>query len=109
MKIEEGDVCFTVKYSLWKIVTEYEACNIMYYKGGAVMTLSLRMKEEDSRMIRAYAKMHGMTVSELIRKTMMQHIEDEYDLELYKQAAAAYKEHPETYSLAEVEKEVSDL
>ena len=46
-------------------------------------------------MIKAYAKMQGMTVSELIRKIVMDHIEEKSDLQEYENAGAEYKKDPE--------------
>ena len=48
----------------------------------------------------------NLSVSELIRKTMLEKIEDEYDLKSYEESMAAYKKNPVTYSLDEVEKEL---
>ena len=70
------------------------------------MTISLRINEEDTSLIKAYAAMKQMSVSELIRRTMIEKIEDEYDLKVYEKAMAEYKKNPITYSLDEVEKEL---
>lgn len=50
-----------------------------------------------------------MSVSELIRQTVMERIENEYDLELFNKAINEYKDDPVTYSLDEVEKELGLL
>ena len=50
-----------------------------------------------------------MPVSELIRQTVMERIENEYDLELFNKAINEYKDAPVTYSLDEVEKELGLL
>ena len=55
------------------------------------MTISLRLNEEDSELIRAYAALNGMTVSELLRRSVLERIEDEYDLKAYEEAMAAYQ------------------
>ena len=47
-----------------------------------------------------------MSVSDLLRQTIMERIEDEYDLKCYKEAMAEYEKDPVTYSLDEVEKEI---
>ena len=46
--------------------------------------LSLRLEKEDERLIREYARFYGMTVSEFLRKTAIERIEDEYDLNALK-------------------------
>ena len=36
------------------------------------MTISLRLNDTDSKIIKAYADMHGMTVSSLIRESVLE-------------------------------------
>ncbi len=43
-----------------------------------------------------------MTVSELLRRSVMERIEDELDLKTYEEAMAEYKKNPVTYTLDEV-------
>ena len=70
------------------------------------MTLSLRLSDEDATLIRRYADMNGMTVSELVRRSVIERIEDEFDLKLYEKAMAEFKADPVTYTLDEVESEL---
>lgn len=70
------------------------------------MTISLRLNDEDSVLIRTYAKMKKISVSELIRQTVIEQIENEYDLKSYDKAMAEYNKNPITYSLDEVEREL---
>lgn len=70
------------------------------------MTISLRLSDKDAKLFKEYAKMNGITLSELIRRTVLEHIEDEYDLEAYHKAIEEFNEDPETYTLDEVEKEL---
>ena len=70
------------------------------------MTLSLRLSDEDATLIRRYADMNGMTVSELVRRSVIERIEDEFDLKLYEKAMADFKANPVTYTLDEVESEL---
>ena len=70
------------------------------------MTLSLRLSDEDATLIRRYADMNGMTVSELVRRSVIERIEDEFDLKLYEKAKADFKADPVTYTLDEVESEL---
>ena len=46
--------------------------------------------------------MHGMSVSELMRESVLERIEDEYDLKVYEEAMAEFKANPVTYSFDEV-------
>lgn len=68
------------------------------------MTISLRLDEEDSQLIKKYAKMNGMSVSDLIRQSVFERIENEYDLKVYKKALAEHLKNPVTYSHDEVRK-----
>ena len=70
------------------------------------MTISFRLNETEADMIKAYAKMQGMTVSELIRKIVMDHIEEKSDLQEYENAGAEYKKDPETFTLDDVIEEL---
>ena len=63
------------------------------------MTISLRLNEADSMLFKKYAELHGISVSELLRRSVIEHIEEEYDLQAYEEAIAEYHENPITYSL----------
>lgn len=67
------------------------------------MNISVRLNKDDSELFRNYAKMHGITMSELIRQSVIEKIEDEHDLEAYYRALAKYEANPVTYSLDEIE------
>ena len=49
----------------------------MYYRRDDKMTISLRLSEEDSILIKEYASLNKMTVSELVRQSVMEKIENE--------------------------------
>lgn len=68
------------------------------------MTISVRLSDEDTKLIKAYAKMQKITLSELVRNAIMEKIEDEYDLKCYEKAIKKYKENPTTFSHEEVAK-----
>ena len=70
------------------------------------MTVSLRLNDSDSQLIKAYAEMNGISVSELLRKSVLERIEDEFDLKAYEKAMVAYRANPVTYSLEDVMKEL---
>ncbi len=70
------------------------------------MTISLRLNESDTTLIKKYAEMKGVSVSDVIRQTVLERIEDEFDLNAYEAAMAEYRANPSTYSLDEVEKEL---
>ncbi len=70
------------------------------------MTVSLRLNENDSAVIRKYAQLQGVSVSELFRQTVLERIEDEFDLKAYSKAMEEYRADSATYTLDEVEKEL---
>jgi uncharacterized protein (DUF1778 family) len=70
------------------------------------MTISLRLSDEDTALIKKYAELNRMSVSELIRQSVIERIEDEYDLKAYEKEMAEHKKNPVTFSLDEVEREL---
>lgn len=70
------------------------------------MTISVRLSNKDTELIKAYADINNISLSDLIRNAVIEKIEDEYDLECYKKAIKEYKENPKTYTLKEVKEEL---
>jgi len=70
------------------------------------LTISLRLNDEDTMLIKKYAELNGMSVSELVRQSVLDRIEDEYDLKAYEKAMAAFRANPVTYTLDEIEQEL---
>ena len=68
------------------------------------MAISLRLNAEESALIKAYASLKHLSVSELIRQTVIEKIEDEYDLKTYEKSMAEYKANPVTYTHEEVKR-----
>ena len=53
----------------------------MYYnKESDYMTISLRLTNENTNLIKSYAELNGITVSEFLRRSALERIEDEFDL-----------------------------
>ncbi|TNV69053.1 type II toxin-antitoxin system RelB family antitoxin [Trichococcus shcherbakoviae] len=69
-------------------------------------TISLRMDEEDAKLIKEYAKAKNITVSALFRNAVLEKIEDEIDLELYHVAMKQHKKNPQVVSFDKMEKEI---
>ena len=70
------------------------------------MTISVRLNDEDTKLMKIYAEMNNMSLSDLIRTAVIEKIEDEYDLECYEKAIKEYEENPKTFTLDEVKKEL---
>ena len=48
-------------------------------------TATLRLDETEKAIIQNYASSKGMTMSEFMKKVVLDYIEDEYDLKIYKE------------------------
>ena len=70
------------------------------------MTISVRLSDKDTELIKAYAEMNNISLSDLIRNAVLEKIEDEYDLESYKKAMKEYKKNPKTYTIEEIKEEL---
>lgn len=70
------------------------------------MTISLRLSDEDTALFKKYADMNGITLSELVRSSVIERIEDELDLKEYERALDEYRKNPVVYSFDEVAREL---
>ena len=70
------------------------------------MTVSVRLNKDDEKLIKTYADMNNISLSDLIRNAVIEKIENEYDLECYKKAMADYKKNPKTYTIEEIKEEL---
>ena len=70
------------------------------------MTISLRLSEQDALLIKKYAEINGLSISELVRQAVLEKIENEFDIKAYKDAMNQLKKDNTTYSLSEVEKKL---
>lgn len=70
------------------------------------MTISVRLSDKDTELIKTYAEMNNISLSDLIRNAVIEKIEDEYDLESYHKAIEEYRKNPKTYSIEEVKEEL---
>ena len=55
------------------------------------LTIQARVKLDEKKVIDNYAKMNNISISDLIRNTLLEKIEDEIDLDIYKKEMARYK------------------
>jgi hypothetical protein len=70
------------------------------------MMISLRLNDEDSALFKKYAEMKDVSLSELLRRSVLDRIEEEYDLKAYAKAMAEYRADPVVHTLDEVEREL---
>lgn len=61
------------------------------------MSISLRLSDDDALLIKKCAELNNLSISEFIRQTVLERIEDEYDLAAYYSAMDQYKANPVSY------------
>lgn len=66
-------------------------------------TISLRLNDRDDELVRKFAAIHNVSVSELIRNAIIEKIENEIDVELFDKAVA---ETQSVYTLDETKKKL---
>ena len=70
------------------------------------MTISVRLNDKDAILLKEYAKMHNISLSDFIRNSVLEKIEDEYDLKCYEQAIEKFSNGSKIYSFEEVVQEL---
>lgn len=65
-------------------------------------TTAIRLSDEESRLIKNYAKSQRRSVSDVIRLAILDQIEDEYDLSLFSEAKKEFEANPKTISHEEM-------
>lgn len=69
-------------------------------------SITLRLNEEENKLIRDYAKTNSITISELIRQAVLEKIEEEIDLEIYNKAMIEYQNDPQDISFGQMMEEL---
>jgi len=69
---------------------------------------TIRLSEEELQLIKNHAKAQRRSVSDVIRLAILDLIEDEYDLALFKQAKEEYLSDPVTFTHEEMMRRYSD-
>lgn len=72
------------------------------------MSMSIRFSKDEEKIIKRYASIYGISVSEVIRKSVMEKIEDELDLKIAEKAWNEYSANPISYSLEEIAKMIKE-
>ena len=60
------------------------------------MVYSIRFSDDEQAVIEQYALLYGMKISEVIRKATMKMIEDEIDIQAFKEAKERFEKNPVT-------------
>jgi len=69
--------------------------------------ISVRLNEEETKLIKSYCLLHGISLSDALKRALIEKIEDEFDLVEYEAAKKKYDDNPVSYSLDEVRKELN--
>lgn len=68
--------------------------------------ITFRVSEEEKSWIESYAQLHGLSLSDAVKRAFFEKLEEEYDLKAYETAMEEYHKNPKTYTLEEVEREL---
>jgi hypothetical protein len=66
------------------------------------MTISLRLNDNEAKLVKAYAKICNMSYSEMFRRALFEKIEDEFDIKDFAEAKAEHEANPKTFTFDEV-------
>src|SRR5699024_5779602 len=81
-------------------------CNVI--QGGEVMPIiSLRMNEDEEKLIKEYAEVNNISILELLRSSVLEKIENDIDLNLYHQAVKEHEMNPSDISFEDMVKELN--
>ena len=73
--------------------------------GGTFMAIiNLNLSHEEFILFNNFAKMKKTTIEELLKKTLFEKIEDEYDAMIAKEALFEFKVNPYTLTVKEIQK-----
>lgn len=73
------------------------------------MDYSVRFNDNEQKLIELYARLEGVTIPELIRRSVMESIEDKIDIEICRKALKEFEEDPRVFSHEEIGKELGFL
>ena len=65
-------------------------------------TMTVRLDSAEKSLISDYATAFGTSVSEFVRTTVLERIEDELDLKAWERAKAEFDADPQTISAAQI-------
>lgn len=65
-------------------------------------TMTIRMDEDEKRLISDYAKVFGISASEFVRRSALERIEDELDLKAWRDAKAEFDADPVEIPASEI-------
>jgi len=66
------------------------------------MAISVHLNVKEEELIKKYAELQGLSVTEVIRTAILERIEDEFDMQIAERADADLHKNPRTYTLEEI-------
>lgn len=72
------------------------------------MMIAIELTDEEEKLARNYASIHGISLEEAFKQALFDRIEDEYDAAVGEAAYREYLEDPRTYTLEEIRRDVED-
>ena len=67
-------------------------------------TINLKLSQDELAVFTAFAASKKTTIEELLKKTLFEKIEDEYDAMIAKEALFEFKVNPYTLTVKEIQK-----
>ncbi len=68
----------------------------------ASSTITIRLDTDEKRLIGDYAIAYGTTISEFVRRTVLEYLEDQLDLQAWYEAKREFDRDPETLTAEEI-------
>lgn len=72
------------------------------------MSFSIRLTENEKKLAESYAKIHGVSIGEAMKKAFFDMIEDEYDVAIAEKAHREFVKDPSTISYEDLLKELEE-
>ena len=64
--------------------------------------VSIHLSNKEEKLINNYCKLHGISISEAFKETLLEKIEDEFDLKEFEAASKEITKNKKTYSIDEL-------
>lgn len=66
------------------------------------MSITINLTDDELHLIESYAKIHGITIEQVLKSSTLETIEDEYDAIIAQEAYNEFLKNPVTYTSDEV-------
>lgn len=66
------------------------------------MSITINLTDDELHLIESYAKIHGITIEQVLKSSTLETIEDEFDTIIAQEAYKEFLKNPVTYTSDEV-------